>query len=112
MAHFYTQIEFLWHKFNAALAILWREFGGLWRKYADFWRNQEPCVCNADDDNDINNVCNADNSDNEINNVCNVDNYINDVCNADNDSDINDVCNADNDDIINDYVMLIMMMIT
>ena len=42
MPHFYTQIEFLWRKFNAALAILWREFGGLWRKYADFRRNQEP----------------------------------------------------------------------
>ena len=39
MAHFYTQTEFLWCKFNAALAILWREFGGLWRKYADFRRS-------------------------------------------------------------------------
>ena len=44
MAHFYTQTEFLWLKFNAALAILWREFGVLWRKYADFRRNQEPCI--------------------------------------------------------------------
>ena len=42
MVHFYTQTEFLWCKFNAVLATLWREFGGLWRKYADFWRNQEP----------------------------------------------------------------------
>ena len=43
MVHFYTQVEFLWRKFNAAFAILWREFEGLWRKYAGFWRNQEPC---------------------------------------------------------------------